>query len=113
MTPYEITSLGIVLSFYLMKWLRNREKKLGECLWDYLDERKEPKPKSTPIITGQFNTLLRPGLRESFQEVYYPGKMFFVDDPCKVIFIDPAVEIYDEEYWRTWKRKHKHEDDLG
>jgi len=43
MTPFEITGIGIMASYYLMKYLRGREKKLGECLWDYLAERKERK----------------------------------------------------------------------
>ena len=64
--------------------------------------RKNKKKKTGGIVRGQFNTILRPGLSEDF---YYPGKVFFVDDPTET--------IYDEAYWRAWRRKHKHEDDPG
>lgn len=46
-------------------------------------------------------------------ESYYPVKVFFVKDPTKTVLIDPADPIYDEAYWRAWRRKHKHEDDKG
>jgi len=127
-TPYEITSLGIILSFYLMKWLRKREKKLEEEIWEPNFASPWQKAQRTadnninteakvvartpqgtvydrPIIKGSFNTLLVPGLRELFEEQTGIYEVY--------IGVDPAVEIYDEEYWRTWKAKHKHEEDGG
>jgi len=187
MTPFEITGLGIMISYYLMKYLRGREKRLGECLWDYLDERKKPKPKRGGIVRGNFTELMQPGLRNTFQDcqfmgipgftegfddeywqqrglgrsaqqeqqnsliaqindafeqrtgvyeiqagsvdndinftysAHYPGKIYHVDHANKMVTLAEGVEIpmeefqqiYDEEYWRKWKAKHKHEKDGG
>jgi len=123
---------------------------------DWLDRPCVPprRKKKTGGIGGQFNTLLRPGLREDFWEnpnkviqdtiiaaerrtgastiwdgvltgqthnkarfvgdVFYPGKVIFVDTPGDIQKIRwPKRETYDEAYWRAWRRKHKHEDDPG
>jgi len=67
---------------------------------------------------------------------FYPGKVIYIDPAMKPEEIKKELDkieapqedlffeyrdgkwrrkepIYDEEYWRAWRRKHKHEDDPG
>jgi len=144
MTSYEVIELGLFLTFVLVKCVKNRIEKLDKELegmdrkLDKLDLcAKRHKKKKGGIVTGNFNTLLRPGLRQNFWEdpnktiqdaiiaaeqrtgvsqvilgegeSYYPGKVIFVDHPNQI----EDMTKYDEEYWRVWKTKHKHEEDPG
>jgi len=120
MTPYEIAGLAAFLSYYTIKWWRDRKKKFWESLDDFdlcsekhrADNNINTEAKvvaitpqgivyDRPIIKGSFNTLLYPGLRELFEErtgVYEIR-----------IGIDPAVTIYDDEYWRILKERIRRE----
>ena len=121
MTPLGIVEIGIILSFYLMKWLRYRQDKLELELDDL--------PLCSERYRADNNISSFPGLGEytgvrdqetifinyKFTQSAYPNTMVVL--PGKVwhfdIEVDPAVKIYDEEYWRKWKRDHKHEEDGG
>ena len=116
MTLYESIELGLFLTFVIVKcvgkwkkWIDEDIKQMERKLDDLELCSERHRKGSGPIITGQFNTLLRPGLIETLN----PWEERVVEGQTYWIKVDPAVEIYDDEYWRAFKRKHKHEDDEG
>jgi len=146
-TPLDLMALGVLASYYCIKWFRNKKKDSWKGYDDFnlcherhrTDNNINTKAKVV-ARTPQGVVYDRPGLRSvwdevltghihnqatqlgmfgsaaqaqqesqiqrilSGQEKLYPGK---------VIFVDPAEVIFDDAYWRAWKRKHKHEEDPG
>lgn len=101
-TPLDLTALGILVSFYLVKWWMKKEREGRE----YKDENYDYHIKKKIVAQTPQGTIYNiPGLVKLFEErtgVYEVR-----------IGVDPVVKIYDEEYWKTWKNKHKHEEDEG
>jgi len=122
MTPYELTGLGVIISYYIVKWWRDREKEEIDDDYYNLDLCSR---KKRGIVRGNFNTLLHPGLRKSFTqpgttdnninkgflpgftEEYweertgihdvYPGKMWHIDRDMRMVTLEEGVELPLEE----------------
>ncbi len=117
MTPYEVIGLSFVVCYYCVKWWREKEKGYTE----YTKPQHEHLRKKGIVIGSpdQFTAKHWAERRTGVHEIY-PGKIWMVDHIDKTVHIEgkkiPIEEmhkLYDEEYWRKFRREHKHEEDPG